>query len=100
MEMVIQRRLLPEVEQMLNELGDNNNSPRFSTNARAGIIGIIGTGLNFNSETALRVFQALEKLEIEPQMLQVSELKISWMMPEEKIDATVKQLYKELVGRR
>lgn len=32
-------------------------------------------------------------------MLQVSELKISWMMPEEKIDDAVKLLYQELVEK-
>jgi len=99
LEMVFQQRFLGEVKAFLSEIRDSEPAAGFSTRGQIGIIGIIGTGLNFNSDTALQIFKTLEKLRIEPQMFQVSELKISWMMPEERIDDTVKMLYGELVEK-
>jgi aspartate kinase len=99
LEIVFQQRFLAEVKAFLSEMCNTESGAGFSSRDNIGIIGIIGTGLNFNSDTALQIFQTLERLGIDPKMLQVSELKISWMMPEEKIDDAVKLLYRELVEK-
>lgn len=100
LEMVIQRRFLPVLEKSLQAINGEGEIPQWICNDSIGIIGIIGTGLNFNSDNAARVFRALERLQISPELLQVSELRVSWIMPEEKIDKTVKLLYRELLGNQ
>ncbi len=62
-----------------------------------GMIAIVGTGLNFNSEPAIRIFEAIEKLNIAPALLQVSQLRISWLSPESLVDNTIRKLYTELM---
>ncbi len=61
-----------------------------------GLVALVGTGLNFNSEPAARVFETLEKLDLPLQMLQISQLRISWIMPQEQVDETIRRLYAEL----
>lgn len=64
----------------------------------AGLIGVVGCGLNFNSPAAQKLFAALQSLQVETPMLQVSELRISWMTPAETVDSTVQALYREIFG--
>ncbi len=118
-EFICQERFWPEIEQALQTVTAESSSPMpeapdgASTSSSGpghsgpvfhrsgvGMVGIVGTGLNFNSEKATRVFQALEKSGINPEVLQVSDLRISWMMPEEQIDDTVRRLYGELIPER
>ncbi|NIR51538.1 MAG: aspartate kinase [candidate division Zixibacteria bacterium] len=95
-ELVCQKRFLADIRRIVR--GINRKEPELSLYSESvGIIAIIGTGLNFNSETALRIFEAVERLKLEPRMLQISELRISWIMEEDRVDQTVQHLYRELI---
>ncbi len=61
-----------------------------------GMVAIVGTGLNFNSDLSLRIFSIFEKLGLQTKMLQVSPLKISWLLSENEVDTAIQRLYKEL----
>ncbi|RMG63197.1 MAG: aspartate kinase [Calditrichaeota bacterium] len=94
------RRFLPDFNRCLQAsplLSRLNLKPQ--VDETSGMVAIIGTGLNFNSETAGRVFQALENLSCPTENLQVSELKITFRLPASRVDPTIQFLYQQLLER-
>ena len=94
------RRFLPDFYRSIQTtplLNRQSLKPR--VDETSGMVALIGTGLNFNSDTAGRVFKTLEQLPCPTENLQVSELKISFRLPASQVDATVQFLYQQLVER-
>lgn len=94
LELVFQERHRKAVKNFLDQSPSNFT---LEEEKKVGIIGIIGTGLNFNSRAAFQVFRALENLHITPEMLQVSEFRISWILPEGHLEESISRLHHELI---
>lgn len=97
MTILFEARHLKDVQEILNGFSESNSPINHQFEKEKGIVALIGTGLNFNSELSIRVFQVLQKSGITPELLQVSPLRISWVMPQSQIDGTIKMLYQNLV---
>ncbi len=97
MTILFEARHLKDVEKILNNFSESNSPINHQFEKEKGIVALIGTGLNFNSELSLRVFRVLEQSGITPELLQVSPLRISWVMPQSQIDGTIRMLYQNLV---
>ncbi|GAB4379802.1 MAG: aspartate kinase [Calditrichia bacterium] len=65
-----------------------------------GIVAIIGTGLNYNSELSKQIFAVLRENRITPEAFQMSQLRVSIALPEKEIDETIKLLYRELIEKK
>jgi len=94
-ELVIQNKFLPVLKNIF-EIAAGNDTLEFKTLENQAIVAIVGSGLNFNSRIAEKIFRTIRQLEIETKMLQVTKLRISWLMPEDKADETVRRLHQEL----
>ncbi len=95
-ELVLPEEKIPEVQKILQENFTPGAVLEVNQQDGQGLVALVGTGLNFNSEPAARIFEVLEKLRLPLQMLQTSQLRISWIMPQEQVDGTIRRLYTEL----
>lgn len=95
-EMAVQEKFISILKNTFLELKEKKTKLNFQILEKQGIVAIIGNGLNFNSRIAERVFAIIKKLKIEMNLLQINELRISWLMPENVVDKTVKKLHQEL----
>jgi aspartate kinase len=93
LEMVFPKENKGDVVQILERVQNNDFelSPVFEEGK--GIIAIIGSGLNFNSELSLKIFETLETLKLPVEMLQISQLRVSWMTDEGRVDQIVTDLH-------
>jgi len=93
-------RHLKNVEETIGNFSGSAPQIHYQFEKDKGIISLIGNGLNFNSELSTRVFEVLENSGISTELLQVSPLRISWVMPQSQIDNTIKMLYQNLVDHK
>ncbi len=87
-------------KEILSELRVSHTNFRITEEKPVGVVAVVGTGLNFNSPAAGKIFNALDVLHIAPEMLQVTELRISWVLPESRVDRTIRQLHSLLINRQ
>lgn len=96
-ELVIQQKSLTALKGVLGEIQEGNDDLQCHIEENQGLIAVIGNGLNFNSRMAEKIFETIRKLEGGINLLQVSELRISWMTPEEQVEGTVRLLHSDLL---
>ncbi len=99
-EFLVQESKVKQVVQMLSDARQAGFGFSTEINQKKGVVAIIGTGLNFSSEISRKIFTALNELQITTDFLQISQLRISWMMPEDEVDSTIQQLYGQLAVTR
>lgn len=87
-----------DLNRLLEKIQKSRPAFAYNIDPGRGMVAVIGTGLNFNSDASFRVFDAIEKLKVTTRLLQVSQLRISWVMPEAEVDDTIRKLYKEVAG--
>ena len=95
-EMALQNKFVHALEDIFSDIENQDSGIRLQTIENQAVVAVIGHGLNFNSRIAERVFHVIANQKIATAMLQVTELRISWLMPENDADKTVKMLYQEL----
>jgi aspartate kinase len=63
--------------------------------ARAGLgkVSVIGAGMKSHPGIAARTFAALRELEVEPQLVATSPIKIAFYVPQDQVERTVKALH-------
>ncbi len=96
-EMVVQQRFSKELKLFLHELAGKGVLAEPHTREGQGMAAIIGSGLNFNSGLFNRIMDVVVELPDPPQFLQINDIRISWMLPEEQVDQTIRTLYDALV---
>jgi len=95
MDVVFHEEFLSRFKPLINPIEELIEN--YQENQKKAIVGIVGTGLNFNSDIARQIFEMLPQLKIDIDMLQVSELKISWVQGEDNLEKTIAHLYKKLI---
>jgi aspartate kinase len=63
--------------------------------ARAGLgkVSVIGAGMKSHPGVAARTFAALRELEVEPQLVATSPIKIAFYVPQDQVERTVQALH-------
>jgi aspartate kinase len=95
-ELVVGNKFMSALKDIFQEIAAENDTLQFETEENQAIVAIVGNGLNFDSRIAEKIFRTSNQLEIETKMLQVTELRISWLVPEDTADETVRRLHQEL----
>ncbi|MFZ0391469.1 MAG: aspartate kinase [Calditrichia bacterium] len=71
-------------------------APKTSFEENLGIVAITGAGLSFASSAARRIFKVLSDLAFPVQKMEVSQLRISLLLPQNFVDDMVIELYQRL----
>lgn len=88
--------MIDKVQNLMSDVFSSLNPAHIKIENNLGLIAIVGAGLNFNSNTAYNLFKVLEEFKTALRMLQITPLRVSWILPEEETDHMVKRLYREL----
>jgi aspartate kinase len=65
----------------------------WSARAELGKVSVIGAGIKSHPGIAARTFAALRELEVEPQLVATSPIKIAFYVPQDQVERTVKALH-------
>ncbi|GAB4337764.1 MAG: aspartate kinase [Calditrichia bacterium] len=95
--LVVRSENSAELETVLNRFLESEEDYELSILHDLGMVAIIGRGLNLNSELANRLVSAIFSGVDELPWLEISQLRISFLCPEQKTDELVKQFYRDFV---
>jgi len=92
---VFQNKYQDKVLEIVEECKSDDKSFSFTVNHNKGMIGIIGSGLNFDRRLSVTLFEIIEDENLSFELLDISQMRITWIMPEAHINKTIKLLYQK-----
>jgi len=89
----IHKQDLEETERILNEHRDTLQFDHLETDEKIGKVSIVGAGLVSNSGVAAKMFEALYDANINIQMINTSEIRVSVLIDENDVNRAVKAIH-------
>ena len=89
----LHKKDLEDAEEILLEHKDVLKFDHLETTERIGKVSLVGTGLLSNSGVAAKMFEALYEANINIQMINTSEIRMSVLLDEEDVDPAVRAIH-------
>ncbi len=89
----LHKKDLEDAEEILLERKDVLKFDHLETTERIGKVSLVGTGLLSNSGVAAKMFEALYEANINIQMINTSEIRMSVLLDEEDVDPAVRAIH-------
>lgn len=86
---------VPDAKRVMEKILQEVGAKEYYFDENIGIISIVGIGMRSHPGVAQKMFEVLAKNNINIQMISTSEIKISCVVDQDKIDLAVKSLHKE-----
>jgi aspartate kinase len=99
LKMLFEKRYKAFFTTLLTEFKKSEGIAEYSLKENKGSVSIIGTGLNFYSQSNSNLFETLKNINLKLEILQITPLRVSFIIPTTEVDQIIPLLYNELVTK-